>query len=530
MQFRPEYLEGEIKDISYIYETAFPQHQIRLHLHKHDGPVPERAKVVMEDMTLKAQDLDADYLGLRIAGKATPEAPVVSVHAWVARQAMAEELETHDEGGIMRSWKTRALYRLSPYLLENLKYRLEKWWEAKHFHDESWENMPRAKDAFLPDPKAYGPLGCDKKPAILIGFHWLEHGGAEKLAFDTVQWALRAGLRVFVISQLDGLQRLHGRLPEEVRFVRIDRYLPEEKIAVFLRNFVLRENIRLIHNHHCVPLYQSLPTIKAVVPDVKIISSTHILEYENGGFVRLDGIWSDFIDLHHVISGDLVTLFQQKFHARDRVVLGRLLDGRDAPASAPDFPASLSGKPLTVAFIGRMVHQKRPVLLAMMMKALKRWAGGAGISLSFQIVGEGPYLPHFSKLLSRYGLSEMTVLHPASSDVPAILRASDIMLLPSANEGLALVCYEAIENGAVPISSNVGAQSELIPPELLLDRAPGTAIRQVVGIVEKLTTDAGFYQDAVASLKTRYEAISAEPTAREVLMPIYRQAVGEAEE
>jgi glycosyltransferase involved in cell wall biosynthesis len=98
------------------------------------------------------------------------------------------------------------------------------------------------------------------------------------------------------------------------------------------------------------------------------------------------------------------------------------------------------------------------------------------------------------------------------------------LLLPSSNEGLALVCYEAIEHGAIPITSDVGAQSELIPEALLTSAEPRASIKQVVSIVEMLLCDAAKLEAAKAALTTQYAAINSDPTAYEVLRPLYTAA------
>ena len=87
---------------------------------------------------------------------------------------------------------------------------------------------------------------------------------------------------------------------------------------------------------------------------------------------------------------------------------------------------------------------------------------------------------------------------------------------------MALVCYEAVQAGTIPISTDVGAQSELIPPELLLDRNPRKTVESAVRTVDRLVNDPTFFRDAVDGLTSRYSEIASDPTAFEVLSEIYR--------
>ena len=85
------------------------------------------------------------------------------------------------------------------------------------------------------------------------------------------------------------------------------------------------------------------------------------------------------------------------------------------------------------------------------------------------------------------------------------MSASDILLLPSKFEGIALVLYEAMSMGLVPISGAIGGQAELVTPtcncgmlidtphwSLLTDGPPVTALGQryvgaVITLLRNLT-------------------------------------------
>ncbi|MDN3713788.1 glycosyltransferase [Paracoccus cavernae] len=177
----------------------------------------------------------------------------------------------------------------------------------------------------------------DQRPAVLVGFHWLEVGGAEKLAFDTVNWALEAGLRVIVVASVPALQRLADRLPNhpDVQFIRVDRFLPHHLWPRFLVKLIEQENIRLIHIHHCTPIYAALAHIRATIPQITVIDSTHIVEYNDGGYPRISGVWTNYIDFQHVISNQLKTFFDTRFHHRDKVLLGRMLTRSEEEITLP---------------------------------------------------------------------------------------------------------------------------------------------------------------------------------------------------
>jgi len=517
-------LQVEIDKATYLYETAYPEHEIDLYFFQSEDVVPPRARVVEGPMNLGEWEMAPGYLGLFQVGPRGNSNLKISVFISLPRKPSPAEYQSHGQPRIMVSRKARLLFKASPLALEFAKYKLEQRHIRRRNDVHSWDKLPCARQYIRPNP----PVD-DVRPSILIGFHWLEHGGAEKLALDTVHWALEAGLRVFVVSELDGIHRVQDKLPDhpDVVFLRTDRYLPADQLARFFMAMILRENIKAIHIHHYTPIYSILPAIKSQHSDVTVIDSTHIVEHYDGGFVRIAGVWSNFVDVHHVISHELEDVFLDKFQVRSRVVLGRLLDHDRTPAARAPFSLEAGQDKVTVAFVGRMTHQKRPTLVALQMKALAEWAAENNVKIDFKIVGEGPHLAPFQALLARYDLVGITTLHEANTDVPALLAQSDILLLPSSNEGLALVCYEAIEQGAIPISSDVGAQSELIPAALLTDSNPLTSIKQTVSIFEMLLKDNAGLEAAKTALAKSYDTVSEDPKAYDVLMPVYTAAAQE---
>lgn len=171
-----------------------------------------------------------------------------------------------------------------------------------------------------------------------------------------------------------------------------------------------------------------------------------------------------------------------------------------------------------------MYYQKRPVVAVETLRALDAWATKNGVSFSATMVGEGPFEGAVTRLLRRYGLGGKVTQLPGNTDVPALLGRSDLLILPSNNEGLALVCYEAIAHGCIPISTRVGSQDEVLPDDLLVPLAPHAAVRQTVFAVDRMWHDNGFLQRQKDGLAERWRKLSADPTAEEVLKPIYRAA------
>ena len=423
----------------------------------------------------------------------------------------------------------RAVLRVSPVLFEQAKYFMEQRMLRQRSTLHRFAPLPREgrqARGSVPDTR-----DTSQRPSIVIGFHWLELGGAERLAFDTVIWARAAGFRVLVVAERSDAQNLASRLPADpdIEFIRVDAYLPLRLWGEFIDTLVRRENVRAIHIHHNTRLYDNLQKLKEKYPDLTVIDSTHIIEYSNGGFPRTSGVWTNYIDYHHVISRELVSFYLDHFGVSEKVKLGRMFDAVEFPDDLPEpvFNLNSGQKSCRLVFVGRIVHQKRAPLVVAILRRLRGWARRHGVALHLDMVGTGAYLDIVRRMITRSGLDAMVTLHPPDTDVQAILRQADILLLPSSNEGLALVCYEAIRNGAIPISTDVGSQSELIPEALIVPISPLACVRASAALVTRLMTDPVLLQSCTADLVRRYRGLRHDPTAQEVLTALYRQIMQE---
>ena len=137
-------------------------------------------------------------------------------------------------------------------------------------------------------------------------------------------------------------------------------------------------------------------------------------------------------------------------------------------------------------------------------------------------MGDGPYRDACLAMAMRADLASSLNFLESDASVTTLLNRSDILILPSANEGLALVCFEAVRQGVIPVSTDVGAQRELLPQSLLTHPEPFRCVRQTVNIVRRLVTDQSFLKEAALELAKNYTNIASEPNAEDVFMKIYQ--------
>ncbi len=113
-----------------------------------------------------------------------------------------------------------------------------------------------------------------------------------------------------------------------------------------------------------------------------------------------------------------------------------------------------------VAFVGSLVAVKNVSVLQPLFKEIRaRYAG----PLKFWMVGDGKLRDSVVPAMLADSSIDVTFWGNVPSEhMPSVMNCIDVMVLPSLNEGLPLVCAEAIRCGACVVGSDVGGISEVI--------------------------------------------------------------------
>ncbi len=82
------------------------------------------------------------------------------------------------------------------------------------------------------------------------------------------------------------------------------------------------------------------------------------------------------------------------------------------------------------------------------------------------VVGDGPLLADLKHLAGSLGIAERTAFLGASDQIPEILRALDLFVLPSLNEGISNTILEALASGLPVVASAVGGNMELVEEDV----------------------------------------------------------------
>jgi len=207
--------------------------------------------------------------------------------------------------------------------------------------------------------------------------------------------------------------------------------------------------------------------------------------------------------------------FVDRGFARER--LARHYYGVDQTFYHPGGRHQRGGKPFTALFVGVCAVRKG------LHYALDAWlrspASRDGV---FLIAGE--FLPAYAEKLSPMLSHPSVRVLGHRNDIPELMRKSEILLLPSIEEGFGLVCTEAMASGCVPLISDACTDLCKHMVNALVHR-----VGDVDGLTEHITM---LYKRPEVLAHLRDSGIDAGPhvtwaKAGEKLLEVYRQVIDE---
>lgn len=377
---------------------------------------------------------------------------------------------------------------------------------------ERWDRSPAAPPA-------------DARPAILFGLHWLQTGGAERWAVESIQIAKDAGFLPVVVTDQNSVHpwitrpELEGCVVVTLSFSEQEHTLDLGLAHALLENYDLRGAVL----HHASWLYHCLPWIKQQRPEMPIVDSLHIVEYLGGGYPGTSVHFDEYIDIHHVISPQLVEwLTEVQGVAPEKVRLAPLtrlttdhLSTDEMQHFAPRDPAA----PFTIAYVGRLSRQKRPdMFLALVHRLRKR-----GLNFHAIMHGDGEMRDVVNGLIDQFSLRGVVEQRFEETPVPETLDDADLLVVTSINEGLTLTTFEALAAGIPVLSTDVGSQRSVVEGDMLVPRSAQRFLPLAVSQITALSASEQLREQAWNTQKQRMDEFAATIDADHFMKELFTQ-------
>jgi glycosyltransferase involved in cell wall biosynthesis len=220
-----------------------------------------------------------------------------------------------------------------------------------------------------------------------------------------------------------------------------------------------------------------------------IVSGIRVAEKRSGFRLWLDRATGWMVARHVCVSEDVAAFSA----ARGRLPVSKICvipNGIDAAKVAEAAPADLTqfGIPAgsrTLLFVGRLDPQKGPfVLMAAVRELCPRHA-----DLQALIVGDGPLRNTLQAWVAKENLASRVHFAGRRNDVPSLLRAADLFVLPSLWEGLPNVVLEAMAAGTPIVASRVEGISDLLVDDRTGLIVPPNSAGDLAEAIDRLLAD-----------------------------------------
>ena len=243
------------------------------------------------------------------------------------------------------------------------------------------------------------------------------------------------------------------------------------------RALVEREGIKLIHTHQTsilVPMILALRGMDAVT----LLASRHV-PLQRGGTGPIERILFRRVD-QMLANSEAIrrSLVDQKYASAERtrtIPLGLDFERLDPEKVDPgSMRESWGADPSTIVIgmVGRLARSKGQGTFIRSAAALLKDRLPAGVRVKFVLVGEealseggSPYLDELQLMVRQFHLEDHVVFAGFQQDIPAVMSAFDIFVMPARTETMGFLAVEAMAMECPILVSRGGGAAGLFGPD-----------------------------------------------------------------
>jgi glycosyltransferase involved in cell wall biosynthesis len=320
-------------------------------------------------------------------------------------------------------------------------------------------------------------------------------GGGESHLLSLVENIDRTEFDPVVLSFSD------GPMIEKLNRIQVKNYVIPSKKAFDLRvwkpvkELMLKEHIDLVHVHGSRAISNTFWAARSLnIPIIYTIHGWSFHPDQNKITQKMRIMGERFLtsrsDKNISVSHSNQQTGKKFIKSFDSIVIPNGIDQKkfNPQLNFPDLRSELGidKNETVILFLARFTSHKQPLEL---IKAFSK-AYQTNNSLHLLMVGDGDQKQEGIDLAEKLGISNKVTFLPFRDDVPNIIAATDIYVLPSLWEGLPIGLLEAMAMGKAVIGTRVDGTSEVIEPYqngLLID--PDRLQDELVENIHRLSTN-----------------------------------------
>jgi len=315
----------------------------------------------------------------------------------------------------------------------------------------------------------------DARPLIAHVIYRLAVGGLENGVVNLINGLPESAFRHAVIT-LAGSSDFRDRIRrQEVPVISLDKR-PGKDPAVYARFYstLRRLRPRVVHTRNLGTI--DLQWIAALAGVPVRIHGEHgwdaaDLHGTSPSSQRIRRACRPAIHHHVTVSKDLDRWLGTRIGVRpDRV--SQIYNGVDVERFGPgrarpsDAPWGAHEHPIVIGTVGRLERTKNQGLLLDAFARLVAPVPERSRTLWLVVAGDGPDRTSLESRARTLGIAERVWFAGSRSDVPAVMRALDVFVLPSLNEGISNTLLEAMASARPVVATSVGGNPELVEDQV----------------------------------------------------------------
>jgi len=258
-----------------------------------------------------------------------------------------------------------------------------------------------------------------------------------------------------------------------------------------IRKFLRESKVNLIHCHGYKANFYGLFASRGKIPAVTTHHNWLRWHWRLGLYCLLDSLWIRYFDRVITVSEkNIEELLRYRIPKAKIRVIDNGIDmdrfNREIQAGAIKKELGLLENSKVVGTIGRLGDEKGQIYLLQAARGVVEKEK----SVRFLIVGDGPLREYLKEETAKLGIADSVTFTGYRQDIPELLSAMDLFILPSIKEALPMVLLEALAARKAVIATRVGAIPKVVNNENGIMVDPG---------------DAAGLQDAILSLLANEE-------------------------